>query len=307
MASIGFRFRRLWTSIWIFFPVVLTIVSISIGLIHAEEYVSIEGGAGNIQIKTQNEQFYSDSKINVWHAGLGLDLEQEDYPLRIAFRGSYFSTDNETEKWISRSSGPLNENHLDVHGLILEAHGYYMPYSPSFLNGGLIFKPYLGGGLVCRRIKLDRGGFNGSMFPLYPLTSNMAYYMGDQSIVEVGAMPSFGARLELPKSDLEFNLNLGWAFLGINSNVNYHLSCVGSEEYIYPYLVHTSGSRSMGKMELIKTWDSLSVEIGWQWEKTQINDKSILFFSDGPTDYYLPFPEYEITRTLGRITLKYLF
>ena len=310
-ASIDFWCRTLWTFIWIFFSVVLTVIPISNGVIHAQELVSVKVGAGNIQIKTKNDQFHSDSKLDAWHAGLGLDLEKEEYPLRIVFRGSYFSTGDEVENWISPGSSPMNQSRLEAHGVALEAHGYFTGYSRSFRNGGLIFSPYLGGGLVARRLKLEREGFHGSMFPLYPLISNTQYYLGNQSIVEVGFLPSIGSKIEFPGWDLSVNLNLGWAFLGINSGINYHVSFAGSDAVIYPYLVHTSGSSFEGKIDVKKDWESFSVEIGWQWEKTEINDKSVFFFTSGTgpdrVDFYLPFPEYEITQTLGKITLIYLF
>ncbi|MGA1792033.1 MAG: hypothetical protein ACMUIM_11150, partial [bacterium] len=108
------------------------------------------------------------------------------------------------------------------------------------------------------------------------------------------------------KSDWDVCFSLGWAFLAANSNIDYQVSFSGSEEIRYPFQVDTSGSAIMSSVKLKKGWESFFLSLGFTWERTEIDDKSILFYSDG-ADVFFPFPEMEFTQMIGDISLSYLF
>lgn len=270
--------------------------------IHADERLSIDGGLGNFQIKAKHDQFQSDSKNTRRHISLGMDLEKDEYPLRISFQGTFFVTDEESEKWTSNTP---HENRLNIHGVTMDVLAYVTPYTFSPSEVAFRIKPFIGGGLVYRRFKLERKGLKGSMIPL---TTNVQYYLGNQSIIAIGAMPHIGFFLEIPKFEVECRLSLGWSFLAVKSNINYQAVFSGNDEIRYPFHIHSSGSSIVTGMQIVKRWESFSVALGFLWEKTQIDDKSSFFYtSSGTTDVYLPFPEFEIIQTIGQISLKYLF
>lgn len=271
--------------------------------IHAEELLSVHAGLGSLQFRAKNEHFDSDSENTQRFVGLGLEFEKDRYPLRISLQGRYFITDGESEDWASDTVGLMSHNQLDLHGVTLDALACYMPYQFSLCGNRVSLKPYIGGGLVYRRFKLQRQGFSGSMIPL---TGSTQYYLGDQSILAIGVMPHVGLFCEVPKSDWEVCFSIGWAFLAANSNINYQVSFSGSEEIRYPFQVDTSGSSMMSSITLKKGWESLFLSLGLTWERTEIDDKSIYFYSDGE-DVFLSFPEMELTQIIGDIGLSYLF
>ena len=101
-------------------------------------------------------------------------------------------------------------------------------------------------------------------------------------------------------------VSFGWAFLAANSNINYQVSFSGSEGIRYPFQVDTSGNAVMSSITLKKGWESFFLSLRLIWEMTEIDDKSIYFYSDGE-DVFLPFPEMEFTQMMADISLSYLF
>lgn len=273
-------------------------------VVHAEATFSIDGGLGNFQIKAKNDQFRSESKNSRRHVSLGIDTEKDRYPMRFTFQGIFFSTDEKSENWISHTTGSLHNIRLDAHGVTLDALAYYTPYTYSPDKDTFRLKPFIGGGLVYKRFKLDRKGLNGSKIPL---TINDQYYFGNQSILAIGAMPHMGFFLEIPKFDVECSLSLGWTFLAVKSNIDYYVVFSGSNEIRYPFHIYTSGSSIVTGIQIMKNWESFTVGLGFLWEKTQIDDKNTFFYTDVSGDVYLPLPELEITETTGLIIFKYLF
>jgi len=273
-------------------------------VVQSEALFYIDGGLGNFQIKAKNDQFRSESENSRRHVSLGIDLEKDRYPMRFKFQGTFFSTDEKSEEWISHTTGSLHNIRLDAHGVTLDALAYYTPYTYSPAEDMFHLKPFIGGGLVYKRFKLDRKGLNGSMIPL---TSNDQYYFGNQSILAIGAMPHMGLFLEIPKFDVECSLSLGWQFLAVKSNSNYYVSFSGGNEIRYPFHIYTSGSSIVTDIQIMKNWESFTVGLGFLWEKTQIDDKNTYFYTDVSGDVYLPLPELEITETFGFISFKYLF
>jgi len=297
--QIGLYFNILWFIFFLSWSLILLLPF----HIYAEELVSVHAGLGNLKTRASNEHFDSESKSTQRHVGLGLEFEKDRYPLRISLQGLYFTTDEESEEWASDTSGSMPQDQLDIHGVTLDALAYYMPYQFSLGGNRISLKPFLGGGLVYRRFKLQRQGFSGNMITL---TGTTRYYLGDQSILAIGAMPHIGLFLKVPKSDWEACFSVGWAFLAANSNINYQISFSGSEKIRYPFQVDTSGNAMMSSITLKKGWESYFLSLRLIWEKTEIDDKSIFFYSDG-TDVFLPFPEMEFTQMIGDISLSYLF
>jgi len=289
---------------FVIFFLCLSLILLSPLYLHAEELLSIHAGLGSLQVRAKNDHFDSESKNTQRHVGLGLGFEKDRYPLRISIQGRYFSSDEESEDWASDTAGLMSHNQLDMHGATLDALACYMPYQFSLGGNKASLKPYIGGGLIYRRFKFQRQGFSGSMIPL---TGSTQYYLGDQSIIAIGVMPHMGLFLEVPKSDWEVCFSIGWAFLAANSNINYQVSFSGSEAIRYPFQLDTSGSAIMGSITLKKGWESFFLSFGLKWERTEIDDKSIFFYSDGVGNVFLPFPEMEITQMIGDISISYLF
>jgi hypothetical protein len=270
--------------------------------VHAEAMFSIHGGLGDFQIKTKktkDDQFQSVSKNSRRHVGLGLDLEKEGYPLRVSLQWTLFTTEEESEKW---TIGPLHVNRLDIQGGTFDVHAFVTPYTYSSGKDTIRLKPFIGGGLGYKHFKLERKGLNEIM-----LTDPNAvqYFLGNQAIMAIGATPHIGFFLEIPKLEVECSLSLGWTFHAAKSNIDYHVFSK-SDEVIHPVTIHTSGSSLIIGTQVVKSWESFSLALGYIWEKTQINDKPTPFDfdGDGMTD---PFPEFEIIQTFGQISLKYLF
>lgn len=268
--------------------------------VYADAMLSIHGGLGDCEIKTKDNQYQSDSKNSRRHIGLGMDLEKEGYPLRVSFQWALFTTEEESEKW---TIGPLHENRLDINGETFDVLGFVTLYNFSSGEDTIRLKPFIGGGLGYERFKFGRKGLNENIL-ISP--SENEFYIGNQAITTIGATPHVGFYMEIPKFELECSLSLGWRFLAVKSNIDYH-DFSGNEEVI-PVNVHTSGSAFISGMKVVKSWESFSLSLGYIWEKTQIDDKYALFDSDGDgASEVFPFPEFEIIQTFGQISLKYLF
>lgn len=269
--------------------------------VHAEAMLYINGGWGDFEIKTKDDQIQSVSENTRRHTGFGMDLNKEGYPLRVSFQWSFFETEEETEKW---TTGALHENGLDINGGTFDVQAFVTLYTYSAVKDRIRVKPFIGGGLGYKRFKFERKGLNENMLSD---PNAIEYFLGNQAITTIGATPHIGFFLEIPKLELECTVNLGWTFHAAKSNVDYHVFSK-SGEVIHPVTIYTSGSSLVTGIQLIKSWESFSLALGYIWEKTQINDKSGYFNSnvDGASEDY-PFPEFEIVQTFGQISLKYLF
>ena len=94
---------------------------------------------------------------------------------------------------------------------------------------------------------------------MIPLTTDTSYHFGDQSMIEIGAMPQIGFFLEVPKYDMEFRWGLGWNFLSVKSNIDYFVTYSGGDQVRYPFQVHSSGSSFESHVEFLKNWDAIAV------------------------------------------------
>ena len=81
----------------------------------------------------------------------------------------------------------------------------------------------------------------------------------------------------------------------------------GGDAIRYPICIHTSGSSVLTGVQIVKSWESFSVSLGFMWEKMKIDDKAPYFYTDVSGDVHIPFPEFEIVQTVGQIGLTYLF
>lgn len=273
----------------------------------AEEVFFLGAGFGDVGIRNRNEGFQSDSHNTAYSTGIGLDLDKEGSPLRLSFRFTYLIRDKDDESWDAASGGIHHENQLDIHGHTLEVHGYRMSRTCSLGEENAVnITPYLGGGLVYRRLKLERESFRGTGFPLSFLVDT-AYSLDDQCIIAVGGMPEAGISVEFPRHGIECVVHLGWAFLAAKSDVNYRVSIAGTEDRRYTFRSDTSGSWYTANVRIIKSVDSLSLMLGIAWERMTIDDETILLFDTSSDDVYLPLPELEVTQTTAWIGLNYPF
>jgi len=288
------------------FTVVVVFFNTPLRNICAEDVFSVRAGFGDVGVRMQDKQFHSDSHNTAYSMGLGVDLEKEGSPLRLSLRTNSLFTDKDVESWDSGSGGIHHENQLDIHDVTLEVHGYRSVRTCSIRDNTINITPYMGGGLVYRRLKLEREWFRGTMFPLSFLVDT-AYSLSDQCIVAIGGMPEAGVSVEFPQSGVECIVHIGWAFLAAKSDINYQVSIAGSGDARYSFRADTSGSWCMADMRIIKNVDSFSLMFGLAWERMTIDDESILLFDTSIGDAFLPFPKIEVTHAMVWIGLTYPF
>ncbi|MGA1794725.1 MAG: hypothetical protein ACMUIL_02600 [bacterium] len=291
--------------------VMLTVAVVFFGTplrnICAEEMFFLGAGFGDVGVRNRNEGFMSDSHNTAYSVGLGIDLDKEGSPFRLSFRITYLITDKDDESWDSASGGIHQENQSEVHGHTMEVHGYRMSRTCSLGEENAVnITPYLGGGLVYRRLKLERESFRGTKFPI-PFLVDTAYSLDDQCIIAVGGMPEAGVSVEFPRYGVECEVHLGWAFLAAKSDINYQVAVGGTEEHRYTFRTDTSGSWYMANVRITKNVDSLSLMLGIDWERMTIDDESILLFDTSSGDAYVPLPELEVTQTTAWIGVNYPF
>ena len=187
------------------------------------------------------------------------------------------SAGRKTERWTSGDLGLLQQNQMDSHGITMNALAYLTPYIYTIKTGSFSIKPYIGGGFVYRRFKIDRQGITGGKI-LLP-GGDCKYYFSNQSILAIGAMPHIGFYIMDPKDEIEFRLGFGCAFLSANSNfdiIRFPFSSL-EEGNLYPLKTDTSGHSYLVNLDFIKKWNSFSIGLGYEWEKIYIDDKSILY------------------------------
>lgn len=271
-------------------------------VIHADTMLYIQGGFGDFEIKTKDALVQSDSKNSRRHFGLGMDLEKEGYPLRVSFKWGFFETGEETEKW---TVGPIHENRLEINGGTFDVQAFVTPYTYSSGKERIRVKPFFGGGLGYKRFKFERKGLNEN---IVTDPNIIQYISGNQAVTTIGITPHMGFFIELPKLETECSLVVGWSFLAVKANADYHDFSGGGDE-IYPVNGHTSGSAIVTGIQIVKNWDSFSVALGYIWEKTRIADKPFLYDpdKDGKAEKDFPFHELEIVETFGQLSLSYLF
>ncbi|MBN2373379.1 hypothetical protein JXL19_06315 [bacterium] len=246
------------------------------------------------------------SKLTRRHIGLGLELEKEGYPLRVLFQGIFFKTGDKTERWQCwRDPDPLQENLLDMHGSRLDVLAYYEPYSYAPKDSFYSIRPFVGGGLIYRRYKFDRRYVKGEMIGFN--NNDDGFYFGNQDILAIGAMPHIGFIFDMPKRTMDIRMNFGWAFFASNSNIDYIVSFIKNETIVYPMEIYNSGYSILCGMNILKKWETFSVSLGYEWEKTVIDDKNIFFYSTKTTPIYLPFPKFDIRQSIGKISINYPF
>lgn len=299
-------FNKYKAALWVVFCLLFPHLFFYSRPVKAQE-ISIKGGGGIVQINVNADQLSNCSKITRRHVGLGLDLKKEGHPLRLSFQGLFFTSNETSERWCQETlSNPSQENILDYQGLALDALAYYTFYKYAPQGSPVSLKPFIGGGLLYRRFILDRKQITGDMI-LLDTDGDIMYYLGKQSIFAIGAMPHIGVFIDIPKWGIDITLNLGWAFYALNSDTDYWISYSGQEETIYPMRIHSSSHSILGRLQIIKRWDFFSVALGYEWEKTLIDDKSIPYYTTDTSQAYMPFPEFEIKQDIGQITFSYLF
>ncbi len=293
----------------IIIPVLSCILVFSwIKLSYAQKF-SINCGLGTVQIKSNTDQLLSSSKSTIQQLGLNLDFEKKDFPILIYFNGVFFNTNESSEKWHKKSSSSLlQENSLNTQGITLDALGYYLLYDFRYYNNSLSIRPFLGGGLVYRRYNLKRKNFIGDMIKLDISNNNNLFYLGGEDILSIGGMPYIGAFLSFPKKGMDIKMDFGYGFLSSRSNIDFQItSYFVKEKTIYPIETKTSSSYMLGRLQLLKNWESYSISIGYKWEKTIINNKNILLYDTGINKFYLPFPELETEQNISFLIFSYIF
>lgn len=266
----------------------------------------LDSGIGSVQIEAKNDQFMSCSKLTRRHIGLGLELEKEGYPLRVLFQGIFFKIGDKTERWRCRGEANTSqENLLDAHGSRLDVLAYYTPYIYAPKDSFYSIKPFVGGGLIYRRYKFDREYIKGEMINFN--NDDDGFYFGNQGILAIGAMPHIGFIFSMPKRSMDIRMNFGYACFASNSNIDYIISFIKNEKIVYPMEIYNSGYSILCGLSIIQKWETFSVSLGYEWEKTLINDKDIFFYSTKTTSVYLPFPKFNIRQSIGKISIYYPF
>ena len=303
-----------WPRIWGLL-LLLTAMSILILLFPRSVYsytkLSIDGGLGNFEIKTKDDKFISDSKNSRRNISLRIDFEKDEHPLRFSFRLGFFNTGEDSEKW---TKALPHENRLQIHGENFDVLGFFTIYNFASSKGAIRLKPFIGGGLGYKRFKFERNGLDENI--ITPPAAGQ-YFLGNQDVTAIGATPHIGFLVEIPKFKLECNVIVGWSLLAVRSNVNYHYFS-GSDEVMHSVIINTSGSSLVTGIQVVRSWESFSIVLGYIWEKTWIDDKllvkvkKIKLPDESPYDtynryFYFPFPEFEMIQTIGQISLTYLF
>jgi hypothetical protein len=276
--------------------------------IYAQEF-SINGGLGSVQMETRSDHFSNSVKAARRHIGIGFDLEKKGSPLKISFQGILFNTSKKTERWCSPDSqDEFQEDALEINGIQMDALSSFLLHTYATKTGSIVFKPYIGGGLVYRRFQFKRGDIEGPMIPIPLSSTDKVYcYIGNECFLAIGGMPKIGALFSFPKLGFDVRVDAGWAFLSTKSTIDYHLSLSGDKEAIYPLVSYSSGNSLLWGIQFSKRWESFALGIGYEWEKITIDDKSATCQTVTGTTVSLPFPELTLKQGSGYLTLSYIF